>query len=123
MDSLTDPSVDTIVLLFSSQIGKTEALINGMLFGFSVDPGPGMMVMPTLETGRLVLSRSPDSGFEVVRVDRDHCDPDHGRRHPPQAVERIPADTLRGELSGVPRIAARSVAVVRRDRPHAGIHA
>lgn len=49
MNSLTDPTVDTVVLLFSSQIGKTEALINELLFAYSVDPGPGMLILPTLE--------------------------------------------------------------------------
>ncbi|MBX7185023.1 MAG: phage terminase large subunit family protein [Vicinamibacteria bacterium] len=49
MNALTESSVDTVVLFFSSQIGKTEVLINGVLFAYSNDPGPGMVILPTLE--------------------------------------------------------------------------
>ena len=35
--------------MLSSQIGKTEVLLNGLLYAFGNDPGPSMCVMPTLE--------------------------------------------------------------------------
>lgn len=49
MDALVDPAVETVVLHFSSQIGKTEALVNSLLFALATDPGPAMFAMPTLE--------------------------------------------------------------------------
>jgi len=49
MDAFNDPGVETLVLLFSSQIGKSEMLLNTLLYAYGVDPGPGMLVLPTLE--------------------------------------------------------------------------
>jgi phage terminase large subunit GpA-like protein len=49
LNAWVDPAVETIVLQFSSQIGKTEALMGWLLYSYGVDPGPGMMVLPTLD--------------------------------------------------------------------------
>ena len=49
LNAFNDPTVETLVLLFSSQIGKTEMLLGSMLYAYGVDPGPGILVLPTLE--------------------------------------------------------------------------
>lgn len=49
MDAFIDPAVETLVLLFSSQVGKSEMLLNTMLYAYGVDPAPGMMVLPILD--------------------------------------------------------------------------
>lgn len=49
LDAFDDPAVETLVLLFSSQIGKTEFLLGTMLYAYGADPGPGMYVMPTVK--------------------------------------------------------------------------
>lgn len=56
MDAFIDPSVETLVLLFSSQIGKSEMLLNTMLYAYGVDPAPGMLVLPTLDLAAGVSS-------------------------------------------------------------------
>ena len=49
LDDFIDPHVEYLVLMFSSQVGKTEALMGTLLYAYGVDPGPGLMVLPTLE--------------------------------------------------------------------------
>jgi len=49
MDAFNDPAVKTMVLLFASQIGKTEAMLGMLMQGYGADPGPCMWVMPTLD--------------------------------------------------------------------------
>jgi len=49
LNDFVDPEVEYLVLLFSSQIGKTEGLFGTLLYAYGVDPGPGMLVLPTLE--------------------------------------------------------------------------
>jgi phage terminase large subunit GpA-like protein len=49
LDAFTDPSIEALVLYFSSQIGKTEALFGMLLYSYGVNAGPGMLVLPTLD--------------------------------------------------------------------------
>lgn len=49
MDAATDPDIDTIVLIMSSQVAKTEALINIAGYFIEQDPAPQLFVLPTLE--------------------------------------------------------------------------
>jgi len=64
LDAIADPSVETLVLMFSSQVGKTELLLGGLLYAYAVDPGPGMLVLPTLE---LAASVSTDRLVPALR--------------------------------------------------------
>ena len=47
MDAFTQPAVHKIAVVASSQVGKTEALINMLGYVIDVDPGPAMWVTPT----------------------------------------------------------------------------
>ena len=47
MDAFTQPAVHKIAVVASSQVGKTEALINMLGYVIDVDPGPVMWVTPT----------------------------------------------------------------------------
>lgn len=49
MDACGDPAIERVVLMWASQTGKTEVLLN--LIGYVADlaPGPMMMVQPTIE--------------------------------------------------------------------------
>lgn len=51
MDAVSDPTVHTIVAMTSSQIGKTETLLNTIGYHVDQDPAPILMIMPTLELG------------------------------------------------------------------------
>lgn len=49
MDAASDPSVETIVVMSSAQVGKTEILQNIVGYHVHQDPAPILVVMPTLE--------------------------------------------------------------------------
>lgn len=54
LNDFAAPEVETLVLLFSSQVGKSELLLGTLLYAYGVDPGPGMLVLPTLELAESV---------------------------------------------------------------------
>lgn len=49
MDAAHDPSAETIVFMKSSQVGWTEILLNILGFTVDQDPGPVLLVEPTLD--------------------------------------------------------------------------
>lgn len=48
-DAITDPRVETIVLKWASQLGKTEGLLNAIGYHSEHEPSPMMLVQPTLD--------------------------------------------------------------------------
>jgi phage terminase large subunit GpA-like protein len=48
MDAINDPHVETIVLMWASQTGKTALMMNVMGFFVDYDPAPIMLVQPTI---------------------------------------------------------------------------
>ncbi|QGQ97071.1 phage terminase large subunit family protein [Paenibacillus psychroresistens] len=48
-DAITDPNIETIVLKWASQLGKTEGLLNAIGFHTDHEPAPMMLLQPTLE--------------------------------------------------------------------------
>jgi phage terminase large subunit GpA-like protein len=51
MDAVSDDEVETIVIMTSSQVGKTETLLNIIGYHIHQDPAPMLLIMPTLELG------------------------------------------------------------------------
>lgn len=49
MDSVSDPTIENIVLMTAAQIGKTELINNVVGFHIHQDPAPMLVVQPTLE--------------------------------------------------------------------------
>src|SRR4051812_41762284 len=49
MDAASDPSVHTVVVMSSAQVGKTEVLLNVIGYYIQHDPAPIMLFQPTLE--------------------------------------------------------------------------
>lgn len=49
MDVMGDPAIERVVLMWASQTGKTEMLLNLVGYGADLSPGPVMMVQPTIE--------------------------------------------------------------------------
>ncbi|MDQ0114369.1 phage terminase large subunit family protein [Paenibacillus harenae] len=49
MDALNDDEVETIVVMSSAQVGKTELILNVIGYYVHQDPSPIMLVQPTLE--------------------------------------------------------------------------
>jgi phage terminase large subunit GpA-like protein len=86
MDALSDPKVHTVVFQASSQVGKTEMLLNIVAYFICQDPSPILMVQPTLDmaeafskdrlapmirdtpalTNRIADPRSRDSGNTLL---------------------------------------------------------
>jgi len=52
MDAFSDPSVETVVVMSSAQIGKTEILNNVIGYFVDYDPSPILVVEPTIEVGK-----------------------------------------------------------------------
>lgn len=51
MDMLSNPEVEEVVMCCSAQLGKTELLNNIVGYHADRDPGPMLVVMPTIEMG------------------------------------------------------------------------
>jgi len=49
MDAVTDPTVETVVVMSSAQVGKTEVLLNVVGYIIDNDPSPVLLIQPTLE--------------------------------------------------------------------------
>jgi phage terminase large subunit GpA-like protein len=49
MDAVSDPSVETVVVMSSAQVGKTEIINNVIGFHIHQDPAPILLVQPTIE--------------------------------------------------------------------------
>lgn len=49
MDAVCEPSVHTVVMMSSSQVGKTECLLNVIGYYIDQDPAPMLLMQPTLE--------------------------------------------------------------------------
>lgn len=47
MDAASDPEVDTVVIMSSAQVGKTEIINNIIGYHIDYDPCPMLLVMPT----------------------------------------------------------------------------
>jgi len=54
MDTVGDPRVSEIVIVSAAQMLKTELLLNVIGFYSTYDPGPMMMVQPTIEMGEAI---------------------------------------------------------------------
>lgn len=87
MDALGDPRIETVAIMCSAQVGKTEALVNNPV-GYFIhqDPSPVMVVQPTIQAaekwsktrlapmlrdtpalrGRVADAKSRDSGNTIL---------------------------------------------------------
>ena len=52
MDALNDPEIETVVIMSSAQIGKTELLLNTIGYYIGQDPAPILCLQPTLEMAK-----------------------------------------------------------------------
>jgi len=49
MDAFSDPSIETVIVMSSAQVGKTEIINNAIGFHIHQDPAPILLVQPTIE--------------------------------------------------------------------------
>lgn len=86
-----DKATETVVLMFSSQIAKTEYLLGTLLYSYGADPGPGMFVFPRIEdadaysTKRLTPTLKACRGIQVGDSTRTT---DDSKRH--KAINGFP---------------------------------
>ena len=52
MDAISNPVVDTVVMMMASQVGKTEILNNAVGYFIDQDPSPILSVQPSLDTAK-----------------------------------------------------------------------
>ena len=53
MDAVSDPDIEIVVCMLSSQVGKTEVLNNIVGFHIARDPCPILFIQPTVEIGKV----------------------------------------------------------------------
>jgi len=76
MDAVSDPAVETVVIMSSAQVGKTEIILNSIGYFIDYDPAPILMIMPTddmaqsLSKDRLqpMLETSPTLGSKTAEA-------------------------------------------------------
>lgn len=66
MDAMTDRTTETVVLMWASQLGKSELLLNVLGFYVDQDPSPVLMVQPTLETAENFSKQRIDPTFRYT---------------------------------------------------------
>lgn len=52
MDAVNDPTIKTVALMKSAQVGWTDMLLNTLGYHMHQDPSPMLLVQPTLQTAR-----------------------------------------------------------------------
>lgn len=52
LDALCDPAIETVVVMSSAQVGKTEILLNAIGYYISQDPAPILCLQPTLDMAK-----------------------------------------------------------------------
>lgn len=67
MDSMTDRHTETVVMCCSSQVGKSEALLNVMGYYVDQDPSPQLMLQPTLEAAEAFSKERIDPTFRYSK--------------------------------------------------------
>lgn len=63
MDAMTDRTTETVVLMWASQLGKSELLLNVMGFYVDQDPAPQLMLQPTVEAAESFSKERIDPTF------------------------------------------------------------
>lgn len=79
MAAFTDPKVRRLVVVASSQLGKTEMEMNMMGYAIDIDPGPIMWVMPTQDNSEDFSKRRIDPMIRDTRPLKLKIEPAKGR--------------------------------------------
>lgn len=72
MENAGDPEVQEVVLMWGTQLGKTTDLNGCCAYWVDQDPAPGMYIMPSQETARLLSDRRLKRMFEYSPKLRRH---------------------------------------------------
>ncbi|MDD5449655.1 MAG: phage terminase large subunit family protein [Candidatus Omnitrophica bacterium] len=75
MDAFNDPLIEDIVIMASTQVGKTESLYNMIAYIIDQDPGPVLLVMPRESDAKSVSSKRLRPMLELSAVLSSHFTP------------------------------------------------
>ncbi len=73
MDSFINPLVEKITLMMSTQVGKTESLLNMLGYAIDQDPGPALMVYPREPDAKTMSSTRIKPMIDLSPALRRHC--------------------------------------------------
>lgn len=79
MDVISDRHVDTVVIMASSQTGKTEVLLNLIGRHIHLDPAPMMLIEPTLDMAKAISTDRIAPMIEAMPVLHDRVSPARSR--------------------------------------------
>jgi phage terminase large subunit GpA-like protein len=79
MDALTDDEVEEVVMWFGTQLGKSETCNNWIGFTIDHNPGPIMLVQPTLDTAKRYSKQRVAALIEATPALRDKVKPARAR--------------------------------------------
>lgn len=79
MDAFNDPKIHKIAVVASSQVGKTELLLNMMGYVIDIDPGPIMWVTPTQDNAEDFSKRRIAPMIRDTRPLKNKIEPSKGR--------------------------------------------
>jgi phage terminase large subunit GpA-like protein len=71
MDAVSDPDVEKIVVMSSSQVGKSEIILNVIGYFIDNDPCPMLLIQPTIETAQDFSKRRIAPMIRDTEVIRD----------------------------------------------------
>ena len=60
MDCLSDPNLQTVVLVWASQVGKTQIALFFCAYGIEHDPGPILFIEPTEDLAKVIVKDRVD---------------------------------------------------------------
>ena len=119
MDAVSDPSIETVVVMSSAQVGKTEIINNVIGFHIHQDPAPILLVQPTIEMAETWTQRPSRADAprhaSAPGVGERSSKSGFGEHAPAETVSRRSDRDGRRELRSVSFVAARAVGAARRD--------
>lgn len=71
MDAITDPLIETVVMMMGAQTGKTQIQLNTLGYFSHHDPSPMMFVMPTLDEAEMFSKNRVAKAIRDTPVLRD----------------------------------------------------
>lgn len=98
MDAFTDPMVERVTMMTSAQVGKSEMLLNVLGSIIDQDPGPILLVQPTLDEARnfsRTRIRNMIRDSPVLR-DKVASEPKQGRNRRDKNTETVLQRTFAG---------------------------
>ena len=74
MDTFNEPGIETVTLCTAAQVGKSEALNNCLGYAIAQDPGPSLVVYPTLDLAEYTSKNRLMPMIESAQELRDRLD-------------------------------------------------